>query len=73
MKNEEIEELASHLVLTNERCSHCVLASDALKHMQVLQTFVADLARYHARPGSPEKTAEHYQIVHRAKALNAMI
>lgn len=73
MQNADIEELASHLLKTNPGCSVCLRARDVLLHTQTLQTFVGDLAKHHARPGSPEKTAEHYQIVHRAKSLNALI
>ena len=73
MQNAEIEELAIHLVKTNPGCAVCLRARDVLLQAQTLQTFVADLAKHHASPGSPEKTAEHYQIVHRAKALTALI
>ena len=73
MQNADIEELASHLLKTNPGCSVCLRAIDVLLHAQNLQTFVGDLARHHASPGSPEKTAEHYQIVHRTKALTALI
>lgn len=72
MKNAEIAELASHLLKTNPGCSVCLRAMDVLRHTQTLQTFVGDLVKHHTSPGSPEKTAEHYQIVHRAKALTAL-
>ena len=73
MQNADIEELASHLLKTNPGCSVCLRARDVLLHTQTLQAFVGDLVKHHASPGSPEKTAEHYQIVHRTKALTALI
>lgn len=73
MKNVEIEDLASHLVKTNPGCLVCLRAVDVLRQAQDLQAFIVDLAEHHARPGSPEKTAEHYQIVYRTKALEALI
>jgi hypothetical protein len=40
-----------------------------IEHVRELQRFVGDLAEHYARPGGPEKTAEHYQLVRRCEAL----
>lgn len=44
-----------------------------IAHCRELQAFVFDLNEHYARKGGPEKTAEHFQLVQRCKALRAAI
>jgi hypothetical protein len=46
--------------------AHC---RELQRSVAELQAFVSDLAAHHAKPGSPAKTAEHYQLVRRCEAL----
>lgn len=74
MKNADIEWLEAHVLQGNSGCSECQKIRTLVSHVRELQAFIVDLAKHHASPGpTPEKTAEHYQIVHRAKALRALI
>lgn len=74
MTNEEIDRLVHDLNRLHVMgCPAYKPAAKALIQMKAYQEFVSDLVKHHQSPGSPEKTAEHYQIVHRAKALKALI
>lgn len=74
MKNVEIEELIDHLAKTQPDCHACLKVRDLGLQAIELQAFIVDLTNHYASPGpTPEKTAEHYQLVHRAKALRALI
>lgn len=45
---------------------------ELIEHTKALRNLVADLSAYWSMPGpSPEKTAEHYQIVQRVRGLTA--
>lgn len=70
----EIERLEAHVLQGNSGCTLCQGVSQLTAHTRDLQRFVTDLAAHHATPGpTPEKLAEHYQLVDRAKALRALI
>lgn len=74
MTNEEIDGLVYDLNRLHVLgCPAYKPAAQALIQMKAYQEFVTDLVKHHESPGSPEKTAEHYQIVHRAKELKALI
>lgn len=70
MRSDEIERLEAHLLQEQPRCTECQAIRRLVSHATDLQAFVLALADHHASPGpSPEKTAEHYQLLSRAKAL----
>lgn len=70
MRIDEIARLEAHLLQVQPRCTECQAIRRLVSHTAALQTFVLDLTGHHATPGpSPEKTAEHYQLLSRAKSL----
>lgn len=72
MRPNEIEHLEAHLLQEQPRCTACQAIRALVAHTRELQVFVQALTDHHATPGpSPEKTAEHYQLASRAKALQA--
>jgi len=48
-------------------------ALELVEHVRELQAFVLDMAAHMDSPPSPEKTAEHYQLRARLKALREQI
>lgn len=72
MRPNDIDRLERHVLQEQPKCTVCRTVSTLAAHARELQAFVLDLATHHAAPGpSPEKIAEHYQLVSRAKALCA--
>lgn len=70
MRSDEIARLEAHLLQEQSRCTECQAIRRLVSHTADLQAFVLALADHHAAPGpSPEKTAAHYQLLSRAKAL----
>lgn len=70
MRSDEIARLEAHLLQEQPRCTECQAIRRLVSHTADLQAFVLALADHHAAPGPhPEKTAEHYQLMGRAKAL----
>lgn len=70
MRSDEIARLEAHLLQEQPRCTECQAIRRLVSHTTDLQAFVRDLADHHASPGpSPEKTAGHYQLMSRIKAL----
>lgn len=70
MRSDEIERLEAHLLQEQPRCTECQAIRRLVSHTTRLQTFVLALADHHKSPGpSPEKTAEHYQLMSRIEAL----
>ncbi len=70
MRSDEIARLEAHLLQEQPRCTECQAIRRLVSHTADLQTFVLALADHHAAPGPcPEKTAEHYQLMSRVKAL----
>lgn len=73
MRNHEIEALERHLGV-DAKCPQCRQFGELVSHAKALRGFVVDLADHYDTPGpSPEKTAEHYQLVERARLLRAQI
>jgi hypothetical protein len=48
-------------------------AMELVEHVRDLQAFVLDMAAHMDSPPSPDKTAEHYQLRARLKALREQI
>lgn len=70
MRSDEIARLEAHLLQEQPRCTECQAIRRLVSHTADLQAFVLALADHHAVPGpSPAKTAEHYQLLSRIKAL----
>lgn len=70
MRSDEIKRLEAHLLQEQPRCTECQAIRRLVSHTADLQAFVLLLADHYASPGpSPEKTAEHYQLKSRIKAL----
>lgn len=70
MRSDEIGLLEAHLLQEQPNCTECQAIRRLVGHTADLQAFVLALADHHAAPGPcPEKTAEHYQLMSRIKAL----
>ncbi|NKF30433.1 hypothetical protein HER21_28605 [Pseudomonas sp. BGM005] len=70
----DIARLEAHVLQGSPGCAQCQPISRLTGHVLELQKFVIDLAAHHAAPGpTPEKLAEHYQLVARAKTLSHLI
>jgi hypothetical protein len=72
MRPHEIQHLEAHLLQQHPHGACGQAIRTLVAHTRELQVFVQALTDHHATPGpSPEKIAEHYQLVSRAKALRA--
>jgi hypothetical protein len=70
MRSDEIDRLEAHLLHEQPHCTECQAIRRLVSHTASLQKFVLALADHHKSPGpSPEKTAEHYQLMSRIEAL----